>query len=54
MRVLAISCVTNLAAGRNVEPLTHKEVMETGERVRGMFLELLRAVIPQMAAGLKP
>lgn len=54
MRVLAISCVTNLAAGRNREPLTHKEVMETGERVRGMFLELLRAVIPQMSAGLHP
>lgn len=53
MRVLAISCVTNLAAGRNTEPLTHKEVMETGERVRGMFLGLLRAVIPQMAAGIR-
>jgi purine-nucleoside phosphorylase len=53
MRVLAISCVTNLAAGRNPEPLTHKEVMETGERVRGMFLGLLRAVIPQMAVGMK-
>jgi purine-nucleoside phosphorylase len=53
MRVLAISCVTNLAAGRNPEPLTHKEVMETGERVRGMFLGLLRAVIPQMAAGIR-
>jgi purine-nucleoside phosphorylase len=52
MRVLAISCVTNLAAGRNVEPLTHEEVMETGARVRGMFLDLLRAIIPLMAAGL--
>ena len=54
MRVLAISCVTNLAAGRNKEPLTHKEVMETGEKVRAKFLELLKSVIPQMAAGIKP
>jgi purine-nucleoside phosphorylase len=54
MRVLAISCVTNLAAGRNKEPLTHKEVMETGEKVRAKFLDLLKSVIPQMAAGIKP
>jgi purine-nucleoside phosphorylase len=53
MRVLAVSCVTNLAAGRNKEPLTHKEVMETGEKVRTKFLELLKSVIPQMAAGIK-
>lgn len=48
MKVLAISCITNLAAGRNVEPLSHEEVMQTGIAVRSKFLALLKEVIPQM------
>jgi len=48
LEVLAISCVTNLAAGITGEKLTHSEVMETGERVRGKFLALLRAVLPRI------
>lgn len=48
MKVLAISCVTNMAAGILDQPLSHAEVMETGERVKGTFESLLRAVIPQM------
>ena len=53
MNVLAISCVTNMAAGILDQPLSHAEVMETGERVKGQFIALLRAVIPSIAAGLK-
>jgi purine-nucleoside phosphorylase len=49
MRVLAISCVTNMAAGILDQPLDHREVMETGERVKGAFMQLLNAVIPRMA-----
>jgi purine-nucleoside phosphorylase len=48
MRVLAISCVTNMAAGITGEPISHVEVLETGERVRGEFAALLRAVIPKI------
>jgi purine-nucleoside phosphorylase len=48
MRVLAISCVTNMAAGIVDQPITHAEVLETGARVRGQFVALLKAVIPQM------
>lgn len=51
MRVLAISCVTNMAAGITGEPISHEEVLATGERVRGDFAKLLRAVLPKMAAG---
>jgi len=47
--VLAISCVTNMAAGILDQPLSHAEVMETGERVKGTFEALLRAVIPRLA-----
>ena len=50
IRVLGISCATNMAAGILDQPLTHAEVMETGERVKGDFISLLRAVIPQIAA----
>jgi purine-nucleoside phosphorylase len=49
LKVLAISCVTNMAAGILDQPLSHAEVMETGERVRGKFEALLRAVLPRIA-----
>jgi purine-nucleoside phosphorylase len=49
IRCLAISCVTNMAAGILDQPITHKEVLETGARVRGQFVALLKAVIPRMA-----
>lgn len=48
MNVLAISCVTNMAAGILDQPLSHAEVMETGERVRSTFESLLRAVLPRI------
>ena len=53
IRVLGISCVTNMAAGILDQPLTHEEVMATGERVKGQFMSLLHAVIPSIASGLK-
>ena len=49
MEVLAISCVTNMAAGILDQPLSHAEVMETGERVKTTFEALLRAVLPRIA-----
>lgn len=49
-KVLAISCVTNMAAGILDKPINHEEVLETGERVKGQFIALLRAVIPRIAA----
>jgi purine-nucleoside phosphorylase len=52
LEVLAISCVTNLAAGISGGKITHDEVLETGERVRGKFLALLRAVLPKITYSL--
>lgn len=52
IEVLAISCVTNMAAGISGQTINHEEVLETGRRVRGTFLSLLGAVIPKIAAGL--
>jgi purine-nucleoside phosphorylase len=52
IKVLAISCVTNMAAGILDQVLSHQEVMETGEKVRGQFEALLRAVLPRISADL--
>ena len=48
IKVLGISCVTNMAAGILPQKLTHAEVMETGERVNDKLAALLRAVIPRL------
>lgn len=52
VKVLAISCVTNLAAGILDKPLNHEEVLETGKRVSGQFKALLREVIPAIVSDL--
>jgi purine-nucleoside phosphorylase len=52
VRVLGISCVTNMAAGITGKTLTAEEVFETGDRVKNQFIALLKAVIPQIAASL--
>ena len=52
IRVLGISCVTNAAAGILDQPLDHKEVLETAERVKGQFIGLLKALIPRMAEAI--
>lgn len=52
IKVLAISCVTNMAAGILDQVLSHQEVMETGEKVRVQFEALLKAVLPRIAADL--
>ena len=48
LRVLGVSCITNMAAGVLDKPISHEEVIETGERVRETFAELLRRVIPKL------
>lgn len=48
LKVLAISCVTNMAAGVLPEKLSHDEVLATGERVRGTLVTLLKKVIPRL------
>jgi purine-nucleoside phosphorylase len=52
IRVLGISCVTNMAAGVTGAPLTAEEVFETGARVKNDFIALLKAVIPRITQSL--
>jgi purine-nucleoside phosphorylase len=42
LRVAALSCITNLAAGISKTPLSHEEVLETGERVKRIGANLLK------------
>jgi purine-nucleoside phosphorylase len=50
IEVLAISCVTNMAAGMSEGEINHAEVLATGERVRETFVALLTAILPRIAA----
>jgi purine-nucleoside phosphorylase len=48
MRVLGISCITNLATGISGSKLSHEEVTEVGKRVKETFARLLAAIITQI------
>jgi len=50
VRCMAISCVTNMAAGILPRKINHEEVLETGARVRGTLVRLLQALLPEIAA----
>ncbi len=49
MNVLGISCITNMAAGISESPINHEEVMETGQKVKESFTQLLRRIIAGVA-----
>jgi purine-nucleoside phosphorylase len=45
IEVLGISCITNMAAGIGDEPISHEDVMATGDRVKETLTQLLRQVV---------
>ncbi len=45
LKVLGLSCITNMAAGILEQPLNHAEVIETSARVKNTFIELVREII---------
>lgn len=45
MRILGISCITNMAAGILDQPLNHQEVMETGKMVEQKFSALVEEIV---------
>ena len=49
MKVLGISCITNMAAGILPEPLNHEEVMATGKKVEKEFSALIQDIIGDLA-----
>ena len=48
MNVVGISCITNMAAGISEQAINHDEVMETGQKVREKFTQLLRRIISRI------
>ena len=51
VRVAAVSCITNLAAGRSTQPLSHAEVEATAARVHGEFTRLFKRWIALVGAA---
>ena len=52
MRVIGISCITNLAAGISPQPLCHAEVQEAADMVAPQFKKLVAATIQGIAKTL--
>ena len=48
MKVLGISCVTNMAAGILPQKINHQEVLETGAMVRDTLVRFLSALLPRL------
>jgi purine-nucleoside phosphorylase len=49
LRVLGISCITNMAAGVIKKPLDHREVLEIGEKVKAGLIEVLGRIVQEAA-----
>ncbi|MEG0381058.1 MAG: purine-nucleoside phosphorylase, partial [Kurthia sp.] len=48
MKVLGISCLTNMAAGILDQPLNHEEVIEVASQVRSSFIHLLKDILKEI------
>ncbi len=48
MKVLGISCITNMASGILDQPLNHNEVIETSERVKNDFISLIKEILKEI------
>ena len=45
IKVIGISCMTNMAAGILDKPLSHEEVIETSNKVKKDFILLMNSII---------
>ncbi|MEK3721704.1 purine-nucleoside phosphorylase [Paenibacillus sp. FSL H8-0034] len=48
LKVLGISCITDMAIGEELEPLTHEQVVAVANRTKPMFIELVRRFVAQV------
>ncbi len=48
LRVLGISCITDMAVGEELEPLTHEQVVEVANRTRPHFISLVKSLIAEV------
>jgi purine-nucleoside phosphorylase len=52
VEALAISCVTNMAAGILPQKINHEEVLETGLMVRDTLVRFLKSLVPKLAGAI--
>lgn len=48
MKVLGMSCITNMAAGILDKPLNHQEVIDTAEKVKSKFVSLVKSIVENL------
>jgi purine-nucleoside phosphorylase len=48
IKVLGISCISNMAAGVLDQPLSHEEVMETGDRIKPLFISFVKEILDRI------
>jgi purine-nucleoside phosphorylase len=49
VRVAGLSCITNMAAGVLDRKLDHREVLETGERVKSALIQVIGRIVAEAA-----
>jgi purine-nucleoside phosphorylase len=48
MRVIGISCITDMAIGEHLEPLTHEQVVATANRTKPLFIKFIMQFFEQL------
>ncbi|WP_158735247.1 purine-nucleoside phosphorylase [Alteribacillus sp. YIM 98480] len=48
LKVLGISCITDMAVGEEVEGVSHEEVMETASKTKPRFIALVKQILKMM------
>jgi len=48
MKVLGISCITDMAVPDDLQPLTHEHVVEIAAKVRPKFIRLVSRIIEKI------
>jgi purine-nucleoside phosphorylase len=46
--VLGISCITDMAIGEELEPLTHEQVVEMANRTKPKFMNLVKSIVKEV------
>ncbi|KRE69337.1 purine-nucleoside phosphorylase [Paenibacillus sp. Soil750] len=51
LKVLGISCITDMAIGEELEPLTHEQVVAVANRTKPKFIALVKAFVREVELG---
>ncbi|WP_425283839.1 purine-nucleoside phosphorylase [Lihuaxuella thermophila] len=51
LQVLGISCITDMAIGEELEPLTHEQVVEVANRTKPRFMTFIKGILEEVSIG---